>query len=105
MHSFQYDPTHGLLSVRGELTIYQIGEAVEALRCAYEEGQLQAINLAEVTELDTTGLQWLLLAKQLPKPEGAPLQLLNCSQPVQEVFALAGCAQHLSGKPEVGSAL
>lgn len=105
MQNFKYDALQGSLVIRGELTIYQISEALEALRSAIENGQLKTIDLAEVTEIDTAGLQFLLAAEKISQSKYEPVQLVKCSQPVVDVFVLAGCAQHLSDAPRVGSTL
>lgn len=101
MESFQYDVCQGALIVRGELTIYQIGEALEALRSALKNGQLETLDLAEVTEIDTAGLQWLLMARK----RAPQVRLVNCSEPVAEIFALAGCGHSPSAEHEAGKAL
>lgn len=87
--SWRFDEQTGCLSIHGELTIYQSIEATHALRAAYDSTHLNRIDLTEVTELDTAGLQLLLLARRLSTKTGSVL-LVNPSPAVTSVFQLAG---------------
>ena len=80
----------GCLSFLGELTIYEANAASENLCRAFGTGELRNVDLAGVTELDTAGLQILLLARRLRTPENQPVGLVNHSDAVREVFGLAG---------------
>ncbi|MFW5824530.1 MAG: STAS domain-containing protein [Marinobacter sp.] len=88
--AFSFNSDTGCLQIRGELTIYQANAAVESLRHAVASGALTSLDLSGVTELDTAGLQWLLLAQRLIGPDSRPVVLVNHSEPVREVLELAG---------------
>lgn len=88
------------LTIVGEMTIYQAaqqhGEIQAALR---EQGRLE-INLAGVTELDTAGVQVLMMAKRTAQAGGHSLHLVAHSPAVQEVFELLRVASFF-GDPMV----
>lgn len=63
--TFEFDNTKGLLTVTGELTIYQMTDALDALRAAAASDVLCEIDLTGVTEMDCAGLQWLIQAERL----------------------------------------
>lgn len=85
-----FNPETGCLSFQGELTIYEANAASENLCRAFGTGELRNVDLAGVTELDTAGLQILLLARRLRTPGNQPVALVNHSDAVREVFGLAG---------------
>ncbi len=85
-----FDEESGCLAVLGELTIYQANAAMEGLRSAFASWNLSKIDLAGVTEVDTAGLQWLLVASHLSANSEESVILVNHSQPVIEVLALLG---------------
>lgn len=85
----EFNPDTGCLIITGELTIYQANATAEELRGAYASGALKKIDLSRVTELDTAGLQLLLVAERLPGNEETVV-LVNYSEPVQAVLKLAG---------------
>lgn len=89
-NALHFNSESGALTVMGELTIYQANAAAEGLRSAFASGALRHIDLAGVTELDTAGLQWLLVAGSLSDNEGESVALVNHSQPVREVLTLLG---------------
>jgi len=80
----------GCLSFQGELTIYEANAASENLCRAFGSGELRRVDLAGVTELDTAGLQVLLLARRLRTPADEPVALVNHSETVREVLGLVG---------------
>ena len=52
------------VAIAGEMTIYSAGELKEALLPAVLRGDAVEIDLADVSEFDTAGLQQLLLARR-----------------------------------------
>ncbi len=84
----EFDEESGCLSVLGELTIYQANAATEGLRSAFASWSLSRIDLAGVSEVDTAGLQWLLVASRLPASGAESVTLVNHSQPVLDALAL-----------------
>ena len=83
-----FDAETGRLSFQGELTIYEATAATESLCRAFASGGLRSLDLAGVTELDTAGLQILLLARTLRNPGADAVALVNPSEAVREVLDL-----------------
>ena len=76
------------LHLSGEMTIYQAGEQRLALLSALAAGGALAIDLAGVTDIDTAGVQVLMMAKKAALASGQQLQLVAHSPAVLEVFEL-----------------
>ena len=80
------------LNIAGELSIYRADELKHALIEPLGRGVQLVVNLAEVTEFDTCGLQLLMLAKRTAQALGSELQLVGHSPAVLEVFELLNVA-------------
>ena len=80
------------LHSEGELSIYRADELKHALIEPLRAGVRLVVDLAAVTELDTCGLQLLMLAKRTAQAVQAELQLVSHSAPVIEVFELLNVA-------------
>lgn len=80
------------LAIQGELSIYRADELKHALIEPLQHGVRLVVDLSKVTELDTCGLQLLMLAKQTAQKLGAELQLVGHSPAVVEVFELLNVA-------------
>ncbi|NMG04379.1 STAS domain-containing protein [Azoarcus taiwanensis] len=83
----------GRLCPEGELTIYSAAECKDALLAALEESDGLEIDLGSVTEIDTAGVQLLILLKSEAKRAGKTLTLSRHSAAVidlTELFNLAG---------------
>lgn len=81
-----------LLSVAGELTIYTASEWKPRLLAPLLEGENLELDLGAVQELDTAGLQLLLLAKKEARARGLTLQFCNHSPAALEAIELCGLA-------------
>ena len=79
------------LAISGELTIFRAMELQPAMLCS---PPLQEIDLSGVTELDTAGVQLLMMAKQAALAQSRELQLVNHSPAVIEVFELLNVAAY-----------
>lgn len=75
-------------AVDGELTIYRAADVKTLLLDALRQTPLLEVDLAGVTELDTAGLQVLMLAKQVAAADGRQLRLVGHSPAVMEVFEM-----------------
>lgn len=75
-------------AIEGELTIYRAADLKTALLAALRETQVLEVNLAGVTELDTAGLQVLMLAKQTAQADKRELRLVQHSPAVVEIFQM-----------------
>ncbi len=80
------------LRIDGEFNIYRADELKHALTEPLQLGVRLVVDLSSVTELDTCGLQLLMLAKRTAKAVGAELQLIGHSPAVIEVFELLNMA-------------
>jgi anti-anti-sigma factor len=80
------------LQIEGELSIYRADELKRALIEPLQSNVRLVVNLAAVTELDTCGLQLLMLAKRTAAKLGCELQLVAHSPSVLEVFELLNVA-------------
>ncbi|MFM2065337.1 MAG: hypothetical protein RLZZ584_246 [Pseudomonadota bacterium] len=86
-----------VLHIEGEMTIYR---AIELKQALLGEPAPAQVDLAGVTEIDTTGLQLLLLAKRTARADGRELRLCGHSPAVIELFDLLHVAAHF-GDPMV----
>ena len=76
------------LALEGELTIYRAADLkVEVLEALRKAATLE-IDLSGVSELDTAGLQVLMLAKQTAQTEQRTLRLVQHSPAVLEIFEM-----------------
>ena len=91
------------LSIDGEMTIYRAKELKEALLAvlARPEGP-RRIDLSKVTELDSAGVQLLVLVRHLADRAGRELDLVGHSAAVREVLALFNLEAHLGAGPGAG---
>jgi anti-anti-sigma factor len=94
--------------IDGELTIYRADELKCALIEPLSAGIRLVLDLSAVTEIDTCGLQLLMLAKRTAKAVQAELQLIGHSPAVIEVFELLNVAaffgDHLVIEPSAATA-
>ncbi|MCQ8104803.1 STAS domain-containing protein [Methylomonas sp. SURF-2] len=91
------------LVVAGEMTIYTALEQKTVFsKCLDHNKELQ-IDLSAVSEIDSAGLQLLLLLKREANQRHIKLSLINHSQAVVEVFELLNLGNHF-GDPIVLSA-
>lgn len=88
------------LMLEGELTIYSAAETKTQLLTFLDSADELEINLAEVSEIDTAGLQLLILAKQEAKQAGKKLHFSLHSTAVLELLELANLVA-LFGDPIV----
>jgi anti-sigma B factor antagonist len=90
-----------ILAIEGELTIYRAAELKDTLlnALAADMSDLE-LNLAAVTEMDSAGLQLLMMLKKAAHQQKRELHLVAHSPPVLEVFELLNVAAHF-GDPLV----
>ncbi|WKZ33814.1 MAG: STAS domain-containing protein [Thermodesulfobacteriota bacterium] len=82
------DAGNGSISVEGEMNIYFANELKEGLMKAVEGKGSVSLDLSGVTEMDSSGLQVLLLAWREANRNGVPFRLTGASTPVDEVLRL-----------------
>ena len=76
------------ISLDGELTIYRAADLKVSVLEALRKARVLEIELSGVTELDTAGLQVLMLAKQTAAAEQRELRLVQHSPAVVEIFEM-----------------
>ena len=79
-------------ALAGELTIYTVAEIKQALAAELDGVDEMEIDLAGVTEMDTAGLQLMLIAKRYP---GKSLRFVNHPAPVLRLVDLANLGSAL----------
>jgi anti-sigma B factor antagonist len=92
------------LAIDGEMTIYRAAELKPLVLGALEAAPALELSLAGVTELDTAGLQLLILAKEAALAGGRSLRLVDHSPAVLEVFELLGMSAYFGDAVLVAAA-
>jgi anti-sigma B factor antagonist len=82
----QQEGTRTCLYPEGEMTIYQAAELKPALFDALAASSALEIDLSAVSELDTSGVQLLMLLKNVAAANDKTLRLSGHSAAVLEVF-------------------
>ncbi|MBY0465907.1 MAG: STAS domain-containing protein [Burkholderiales bacterium] len=88
------------LRIEGELTIFR---AMELKPLFFAEPPVTVIDLSAVTELDSAGLQLLMLAKKTAVAQGRELHLVGHSEAVIDVFELLNVAAYFGDPVVMGS--
>jgi anti-anti-sigma factor len=78
------------VSIEGELSIYRAAELKAHLLAAVESGDAVELDLSKVTELDSAGLQLVLLTAREAKSAGRRFAITARSPQVDEVLQLCG---------------
>ena len=78
------------VALQGELTIYQAQELSQVFLPLLDKPEGMMIDLSEVSDIDTSCAQMLMLAKRHCLARGQQCQLVNHSQPVIDVFETLG---------------
>lgn len=80
------------LVLDGELTIYRAAELKPLIVDALQAGGTLEIDLRGVSEIDSAGVQLLMLAKREAQSRGGKLHLVGHSPAVLDVFELLDLA-------------
>ena len=91
------------ISIQGEMTIYQAAELKQTLLGALEQVDELEVNLADVRELDTAGVQILLLVKAVAEEKHRTLRLVAHSPEVLEVFETFNLASYFGDQLVISS--
>ncbi len=81
----EIDTSDGVVTVRGDIDMGTIGELVEVLE---QLGGTVVVDLAEVTFLDSSGLQGMLDARRVARERGDDLILRRPSPPVSRILEM-----------------
>jgi anti-sigma B factor antagonist len=90
-------------SPTGALTVYEATANWERIKQVTADAGRVEVDLSAVAEVDSTGVQLLIMAKRICDQCGAELLLRSCSEPVREAMRLYGYGSHPVGDelPEV----
>lgn len=88
------------LCIENEMTIYTAAEMKTRLIGVLGKGAEIEMDLSKVSEMDTAGLQLLILTKRECMARGGDLKLSGHSPAVLDVLDLCGMVQHF-GDPVV----
>ncbi len=84
------------LNIEGELTIYRAAEVCATLKAALAGGGDLEVNLKDVTELDSAGVQLLIVARRAARDAQCTLRLVGHSAAVLDVFEILGLEPDLA---------
>jgi anti-sigma B factor antagonist len=88
-----------VVAIEGGMTVHRAGELKQALLAPLASPGPLHVDLSRVTELDSAGVQLLVLIKRLADVRQIPLRLVACSPAVVEVLELLNLRTHLDGPP------
>lgn len=80
--------------VEGELTIYHVNDFKKNLEKAIKKATNINLNLANVSEIDTSCFQLLMQAQTTCLENDKELKLSAVSQPIREVLEIFGMERH-----------
>lgn len=89
-----------LLHIDGDMTIYTAAEIKDELMAHMAQPCGREIDLSEVSEMDSAGLQILILAKREAERHGTSLRLTGHSRAVLDVLDMCNLAPYF-GDPVV----
>lgn len=87
------EPRENVLTLFGELTLNHAHELRERLFGALSRNEALEVDLLNVTQIDTAGLQLLVLLHREALASGKPLRWLGFSLVVQDAFELLDLAE------------
>ena len=76
------------IAIDGEMTIYRAADLKLLLLESLRKTQVLEVELSGVTELDTAGLQVLMMTKQTARADQRVLRLMRHSPAVVEIFEM-----------------
>lgn len=91
-HEIKVDVQQKVIALSGELTIFSVSDIRKCLLEVLAGLEGISLDLRDVTEIDTAGLQLMLLAKAMP---GKEVRFCNHSNPVLRLIDLANVGQML----------
>jgi anti-anti-sigma factor len=84
--------------IEGEMTIYRAAELKQTLLMPIVESAVVEFNLSRVTELDSAGVQLLMLAKRTAQARHCELRLVELSAAVLEVMELLNLGSYFGNE-------
>lgn len=92
-------PDQGRLLLDGELNIYTVAEMKPRVLELLATSDAPCLDLSGVTELDTAGLQLLILLQREAERAGKRLRCLDPSPEVESVLRLCSLAERFTDTP------
>jgi len=92
-----------VLRLHGEMTIYRASELAQQVLFALRLHPLPHIDLSDVTEFDTAGMQILLMAHRFAAASEMRLTIVHPSECVREVLTLCNLTHLLDAPAELAS--
>lgn len=89
---------HGIYCPQGELTIYTANRNKEQMLQILGDSHRLEVNLSQVTDMDTAGLQLLILALAETWRRKVPVEFIRPSRSVMEVLELCGMVEVLGDR-------
>ena len=86
------------LSIKGDLTIYTAVACKQKLLEALSDSQIVEIDLSKVSEIDTAGVQVLLLAQREARQTGKSVAVTSLSTAARAVLDLYKLTAQLAGE-------
>lgn len=83
------------LAIQGELSIFTAADLRQQLLDAIHAGQEVEVDLSQVSEIDSAGMQLMVAAKQEAAGRNQLLHFTNHSQAVFEALELCNLSSHL----------
>jgi anti-sigma B factor antagonist len=90
--TIEFSERNGILHLAGEMTIYQAAEIKQPLVAMLQARHDLEIDLSGIIEIDTAGVQLLILIKKEADRAGKKLRLVSHSQAVLEMMNLYNLA-------------
>jgi len=78
------------LKIEGSLSVYEVAELREKILAYLEKNKDMILDLEEVTECDTAGIQLLYSARKIAEEEGKTFTVTSASDPVFEAITRIG---------------
>jgi len=90
-----------IISLNGELTIYNARLVVNYIHPILEQYKKVAIDLKNVSEVDTAGMQALIFLKRESKYRKVKLKMINHTEPIIKVMNLLGLVGFFADKIKI----
>jgi anti-sigma B factor antagonist len=84
-----------VLKLEGNLSIYEAGSLQEMFISSLEDGDLLEVDMMEVKECDTSGLQVLCSGKKTADQKGKQIILTGIPKAVEDAMIKAGITQEM----------
>jgi anti-anti-sigma factor len=84
------------VALAGEVTVFSASAVRNQLLAALDAGDGADVDLSQVTEIDSAGVQLIVAAKREAEARHKRLHFSACSDPVRDVAGLLGLSAYLT---------